>query len=153
MLKEFAEQELRSAGWYGEDSVYGGMIPEAVLELVEKFEEQGHSGGSAPIVAGLFHKLAGYKALTPLQGTDDEWGQIDASPDMKWQNKRCFHVFKREDGTAWDGDAVIFRDPDGHTYTSGKSRKDITFPYDPVASREYVDVDAEGNPVHSGGVA
>jgi hypothetical protein len=142
MLVEFAEHELRAAGWYNDDSAYGGLIPEAVLALIKTFAEQGHSGGSAPIVAGLFHRLAGYQALGPLTGADDEWGQVDGGPDMKWQNRRCFHVFKREDGTAWDGEAVIFREPDGSKYTNGDSRRDITFPYDPIAAREYRDVPA-----------
>ena len=141
MLIEFAEHELKAAGLYDADAAYGGLIPDAVMELIRAFAAQGHSGNSARIVAGLFHKLAGYKALGPLTGADDEWVEVSGGPNMKWQNKRCFHVFKREDGTAWDGDAVIFREPNGNCYTSGDSRKDITFPYTPTP--EYRDVPSE----------
>ena len=45
------------------------MVKANVLELLEVFEKQGHSGSSAPYVLGLFQQLANFK----LTGEDDEW--------------------------------------------------------------------------------
>ena len=56
-LREHAEVELKAAGLYDKDADYGGMIPEAVLELVEVFAKQGHSSGSAGIVTSILHKV------------------------------------------------------------------------------------------------
>lgn len=58
--------------------------------------------------------------------------------DMQAQNKRCGHVFRRCDGTAYDSEAVIFREPNGCCFTGRYSRREITFPYTP--KRVYADV-------------
>ena len=71
-----AQFELELAGFFDEDSDYGGLIGKAVMELMGVFEKQGHSGMSAPIVASLFHKLANYKPLGPITGKDEEWGDV-----------------------------------------------------------------------------
>jgi len=53
-LMEHAKKELELAGLFAKDSDYGGMLGDAVLELIEKFAEQGHSGASAGMVSDLF---------------------------------------------------------------------------------------------------
>jgi len=133
----FAERELRLAGWFGKDGVYAGMVGDAVMDLVKVFVEQGHSGMSAPLVAGLFRTVALHEPLTPLLGTDDEWNDLG---NGKYQNNRCSHVFKR-DGHVYDIEGRVFRQPNGCCYTSLDSRTDVTFPYTPTV--EYVDVPAE----------
>ena len=65
-LIDHAKLELQMAGFFDKDSDYGGMIGEAVMQLMEVFVEQGHSGYSAPVVANLFHKLANYEPLLRL---------------------------------------------------------------------------------------
>ncbi len=72
-LKSHAERELRLVGFYDKDTMYGDMLPKAVLELMKVFGDQGHSGMSAGIVSDLFNKLSRYKNLTPLTGKDEEW--------------------------------------------------------------------------------
>lgn len=134
--ENYARRELKAAGWYAEDAMYGDMIPEAVLELVRVFAGQGHSGMSANIVRGIFNKLAMWEPLVPLSGDDDEWNEV--GPGI-FQNNRCSRVFK-EGGEAYDIDGRVFREPSGSCYTSRGSRVAVAFPYTPKT--EYVDVDA-----------
>ena len=121
-------------------------IQENVLELLEIFSKQGHSGSSAPYCTKYFEKLSRFEPLCPLTGKDWEWldvsdfGGRDDGP--LFQNKRCSHVFKDGNG-AYDMDGKIFREPDGSCYTSGDSKVSINFPYTP--KREYVDVSKKPN--------
>lgn len=134
-LKKHAERELKLAGFYNKDSNYGGMIPEAVMELMEVFAKQGHSGGSAPIVANLFKKLAMYENLTPLTGNDDEWNDISETQSGRkvWQNNRVSSVFKDEDGRAYYLDAIIWKTQNGGTYT-GTAK----YGEDEIRSRQFI---------------
>lgn len=135
-LTDFARSELAAAGYFDHDAMYAGMLGNAVLELIEKFAEQGHSGMSASITVQVFEKLARFQPLGPLTGADDEWTEV--GPGV-FQNRRCPHVFK-ENGEAYDMDGRIFREPSGLCFTSRHSRVPVTFPYTP--KREYVDVPA-----------
>ena len=113
-----AKFELELAGFFDEDSDYGGAIGEAVMELMEVFEKQGHSGCSAPIVASLFHQLANYKPLGPITGKDEEWGNIRNISDDPWyQNKRETGLFKYKDGRVTYNSAIIKRCPSGTTWS------------------------------------
>lgn len=102
MLVEHAEAELRRAGLLDKDSDYAGMAGEAVLELMKVFAAQGHSGGSAPLVAGLFQRLATYQLLTPLENptktgeyiVHDECGGVH-------QCTRKSSVFSDDGGKRW----------------------------------------------------
>lgn len=126
-LTSFAETELRTAGLFDADSDYGGMIGEAVTELVNVFSKQGHSGFSAHLCLDVFAKVAAFKPLGPLTGEDSEWHEVT---DGIYQNNRCSRVF-RENGAAYDSEGVIWRDPDGLTSTNFESRVPVTFPYTP----------------------
>jgi hypothetical protein len=110
-------------------------IQENVLELLEVFGKQGHSGFSAPYCISMFSKLAKFEPMCPLQGTDDEWQEVEGN---MWQNIRCSSVFKNTK-KAWDIDGKVFVEKDGRAYTSKDSSVDITFPYTPRT--EYVNVD------------
>jgi hypothetical protein len=136
-LVSHAETELRLAGFFDKDSMYGGMLGNAVLQMVKLFADEGHSGMSANLAVSAFERVARFEPLTPLTGADDEWTEVG---DGVWQNKRCSHVFKGEDGRAYDIDGKIFREPDGGCFTNSDSRVYVTFPYTP--KREYVDVPA-----------
>lgn len=136
---EHAKREFLAAGYKPIEQEEDGpnkWMQENVLELLRVFSKQGHSGASAPYCISVFEKLAMFKPLTPLTGNDDEWNEV---VDGKlWQNNRCSHVFKEADGRAYDGEARIFREPNGACYTSKDSRAYIKFPYTPT--RKYVDV-------------
>ena len=138
-----AEREFVAAGYTPLDQEQedgpNKWIQENVLELLEVFARQGHSGFSAPYAVEMFRKLALHEPLVPLSGADDEWNEVG---DGVFQNNRCSHVFKDKDrfnGQAYDIDGRIFREPDGGCYTSSDSCVPVTFPYTP--KREYVDVD------------
>jgi hypothetical protein len=150
-LVDFARAELefliergRATAEPGDEEAQREMNAD-ILRVVEIFADQGHSGSTAPYAIGIISKLLSYEALSPLTGEPDEWTRLEYGPDMGWQNKRCSHVFKRDDGTAYDIEGRVFREPSGACYTGSESRVEVTFPYTPV--REYVDVDDEGNPM------
>lgn len=125
-LIDHAKHELALVKADGTD--YGDMLPHAVLELIEVFSNQGHSGMSAKIVIYLFAKLASFEVLSPLTGSDDEWTEL---ADGLYQNKRCSHVFK-ENNQAYDSEGKVFEESDGSRWFRSDSRVLIEFPYMPV---------------------
>ena len=134
-LIEYAKQELERAGLFDKDSDYDGMLGEDVMELIEVFSKQGHSGFSAARVVEIFGRLALYQPLLPLTGEDDEWEEVG---DGTFQNKRCSRVFK-ENGQAYDINGKVFVPPNGSAYVGKGSHVPITFPYYPKT--EYVRVE------------
>lgn len=118
-LIDHAKTELEIAGLFEQDSDYNGAIGEAVMELIEVFSKQGHSGMSAPYVANIFNKLAKYEALQPITGKDQEWGEVyNSNGKSCYQNIRCSALFKEgEDGKPYYIDALIKRDQNGVCWT------------------------------------
>lgn len=157
--RSYAELEFKASGWMNEDGIFDDDMQELlctqVLELLELFSTHGHSGTTAQYAINLFEKLAKFEPLAPLTGEDWEWGELDYSDDMQYQNKRCSHVFKDSDGRAYDTQGKVFwewaerpLDEDEEDYpgvskfkshfTSGDSRVYIDFPYTPVS--EYIEI-------------
>lgn len=135
---EHAKNELQLYGWLDSDEMSTSMCKD-VLELLETFSKQGHSGFSVPYAISLFEKLAKYEPLTPLTGDDSEWDDdSEYNGNIIYQNKRCSRVFKNSDEVAYDIVGKVFVLPDGGSYTSSNSRVNITFPYEPKP--EYVNV-------------
>lgn len=97
-LVKHAEFELRKAGLFDKDSDYDGALGPAVLEIVEKFSGQGHSGGSAWMVVGMLEKLLRFKPLTPITADPSEWVEVSES---LWQNVRCCSCFSKDGGKTW----------------------------------------------------
>lgn len=96
-----------------------------ILEIIEKFSEQGHSGFSAGYVIGKISRLLNYKPITPLTGEEDEWYEANSRGARK--NKRCTSVFQKEDGKVIDIDAIIVSDNGGITwYTTSDNYEIIT---------------------------
>ena len=125
-LVEHAKREFEVLGWPGDDEMQQ-MVCDNLIELLEAFAEQGHSGSSAPYVMRLFGKLADFAPISPLTGKDSEWNEVG---DNKYQNNRCSEVFKdSKDGEAHWISGKIFREPDGCTYTSGDSFVPVEFPW------------------------
>jgi hypothetical protein len=116
-LIEHAKMELEIAGLFDKKGdFYEGATGKSVMELIELFSKQGHSGMSAPMVASLFHKLAKYESLQPITGKDEEWSDVRDLGDGKpwYQNKRCSGLFKDgKDGKPYYIDAIIKRDQRG----------------------------------------
>jgi hypothetical protein len=141
-LVKHAKQEFKALGYPPIEECEDDpnkWIQENVLELLRVFSKQGHSGMSAQYCIELFADMAKQKAMSPLTGGDDEWGDVsEFSQKPTWQNKRCSHVFKDDRG-AYDIYGKVFRLPDGATYTSKDSDVPVAFPYTPKT--EYVDVE------------
>lgn len=144
-LLDHARRELDLAGIGDEDADYGGMLKDATLQLVEVFAAQGHSGSSAAMVTELVQRLMRYDILTPLTGEDSEWTDVaEYGGDIQWQNNRLSHVFRDGgDGQAYDIDAIVLIDPQGHRWMG--PRKYIEFPYLPA--REEYRIDAHGRSI------
>jgi len=149
-----AREEFRAAGWTDENGNFNDemqeMICDHVLKLLEVFHGEGHSGSSAPYAINLFKKLASFEPIVPLTGEDWEWVNVaEQNGGPLWQNKRCGHVFKDNEG-AYDINGIVFYDwyvdenGDKHkSYFTGRGSKvPVTFPYTPTTEyREYVDND------------
>lgn len=147
MSDEYAKSELTRAGIFDKDADYGGMLGGAVMELIEVFNKQGHSGGSAPMVVSMFSKLAMHEPLMGITGEDDEW--MDVCDDgSTFQNKRLSNVFKEgKDGRPYFLDAIIWR-TEKSSYAGSAQSGDQTirsrqfirsFPFTPKTF--YIDVD------------
>lgn len=148
-----AEMEFRAAGWTDESGKFKDemqeMICNHVLKLLEVFADEGHSGSSAPYAINLFKTLASFEPVVPLTGEDWEWTDVsELSGRTLWQNKRCGHVFKDEDG-AYDINGIVWwncwADPETGEkhksyFTSRESRVPVTFPYTPKTEyKEWVE--------------
>lgn len=122
-LVDHAKKELEIAGLFDKDSDYNGMFADAVIELIEVFSKQGHSGFSSSIVSGLFYKLSKFQTITPLTGEDNEWTEVNkeiTNGREILQNNRNGSVFKDgKDGTPYCVDAIVWRTQSGFTFTGG----------------------------------
>jgi hypothetical protein len=142
--QKHAMTEFRAAGWTDENGKFNDemqeMICNHVMKLLDVFADEGHSGSSAPYAISLFEKLAKFEPVAPLTGEDWEWNDVaERNGGTLWQNKRCSHVFKDENG-AYDIDGIVFYEwhTDKETgekyknhFTSRESRVPVTFPYVP----------------------
>lgn len=130
------------------------MINKQIIEIIEMFSNQGHSGFSASYTLGILDRLLRYKPIFPLTGDEDEWFDWQECCGRKYrQNKRCFSVFQEEDGTCHDDDAICVSDNGGITFfTSSRFKKEITFPYKPPIHAEevYIEYTEEVPPGYSG---
>ena len=134
-LLDYAKRELEQIG-KDKDGMQE-MINKDILEIVEKFSDQGHSGFSASYTLSILERLLRFKPISPLTGEEEEWNEC--SGDGVLQNKRCSSVFKQKDGTFEDIDGIIVSDNGGITwFSSGRFRKNITFPYLPPIHPEKV---------------
>ncbi len=97
-LVEHAEYELRKAGLYDKDSDYGGELAPCILEVVRKFSEYGHSGGSAGISIEILNKLLRFQVLSPITSDPSEW--FEAAPSV-WQSNRDPATFSEDGGKTW----------------------------------------------------
>jgi hypothetical protein len=102
-LVEHAEYELKKAGLFDNDADYMGVLAKDVMQIIELFAKQGHSGASAAYVAGILELLLRFKPLSPITNDPDEWGLIsqDGEPKM-WQNKRDGEQFSMDGGKTWN---------------------------------------------------
>ncbi len=97
-----AKNELQRAGLFDEDADYGGELGKAILCIVEKFSEQGHSGGSAEATVEILSKLLRFQPLTPITSNASEWFDVsDVSGSPMWQSTRDPRYFSTDVGQSW----------------------------------------------------
>lgn len=85
----------------GKEVKWEKMIRKAVMELMDTFSSQGHSGTSAAQVISLFNQLAQFKPLAPLTNNPAEWLHIEedrAGQPNLWQNRRQGEAFSHDGG-------------------------------------------------------
>lgn len=113
-------------------------INQNILQIIDLFCDQGHSGFSGSYVISILERLLRFKPLTPLTGEEDEWNEPYGADGTR-QNKRCSSVFLNANGTAHDIDAVSVSDNGGITWFAAHDfQKEITFPYTPPIHPERV---------------
>lgn len=133
-MVEYAKRELDRIG--KDEEGMQDLINKNILEIVEKFSEQGHTGFTAGYALSVLERLLRFKPITPLTGEPDEWNELHHGVR---QNKRCPSVFQQEDGSYEDIDAIVVSDNGGITwFSSGRFRKKVTFPYSPPTHPEKV---------------
>lgn len=101
-LVNHADRELKILGYTGDEPENdpNRWMYDGIMDLVERFAEQNHSGASAAYAVRVAGELLSFKALTPLTNNPEEW--VDHSHDTGddcWQNKRqssCFSYDKGE---------------------------------------------------------
>ena len=125
-LVDYAKDELKRIGMIDSGEPYNDLATKAILDLIELFASQGHSGFTAPYVINAFKRLAMFKPLSPLTGEDDEWNDVGGGLN---QNNRYSAVFKDKDGAAYNIEGKVFTDDGEVWYGCGDSRVNVTFPY------------------------
>lgn len=115
-----------------------------VLDLIETFSKQSHSGLSGNYVLNIFEKLVRFKPISPLTGNDDEWNEVDKETDFE-QNKRCGSVFRKnhDNSTAYNIEGNVFVDQDGVSFTNYMSKAPVVFPYTVPDKPNYVKIYSE----------
>lgn len=160
-FKKHAMREFQYAGWVDESGKFKDEMQEqicdGVMKLLELFDQEGHSGSSAPYAINLFKTLARFEPIGPLTGADDEWNECS---DGVFQNKRMSSVFKQKDrfdGKAYWLDGKVFWEwysspdiddgkPYKSYYTSRDSMVTIDFPWVKPESPEYVYKQSDAEP-------
>lgn len=101
---EWARAELERADLLSEEGMYGAMLGDAALELLEVFTAQGHSGMSAQITAKVVGDLFLWKPLSPPTDDPAEWNHVAeeaaGQPDL-WQNNRYSACFSEDGGKTY----------------------------------------------------
>lgn len=148
-LISHAKEEFRAAGWVDENGKFNDDMQEAIcnhlIQLLEVFSNEGHTGSTAPYTINLFSRLAKFEPIAPLTGEDWEWHDTGHN----YQNRRASHVFKDYDGNCYDINGKVFWEwnrgivgsddkPYKSYYTNRESRVPVTFPYIVPKEPEYV---------------
>lgn len=140
-LIQHAKDELKYAGYtpleQEQEEGPNKWIQENILEIVEVFGRQEHSGFSASYCVSALERLLRLNPLTALTGAEEEWTEVS---DGLFQNKRMSSVFKKN-GVAYDIDYRVFTEKaeEGNLVRFGNylTRERVYFPYYPS---EYPDV-------------
>lgn len=100
------ERELAKKDGNEEDANYGIACYQSALKAYKALSEDDHSGASIQFTKGFLMRLIDGKPLTPIEDTEDMWGNlpgVDARREdhYSYQNVRMSSLFKDvyDDGT------------------------------------------------------
>lgn len=147
-LVEYAKKEMEIA-WPEPDDMQDRM-KQNVIEIVQIFSDQGHSGLSAAYILRILRRVLNWNPISPLMGYESEWGQAYGDEEMQ-QNKRCSHVFREhyDNRTAHDIHGKVFSDDGGETwYSCRESSVPVTFPYYPPDEPERIILEGKKDEDH-----
>jgi len=138
----FAENELARLG----DDEGQSATNKHILDMVQVFSEEGHSGFSAMYAIRILERLLRFLPLSAIEDTPEDWNEVS---EGLFQHKRCSHIFRDKklfEGKAYNLEGRVFSDDNGKTwFTNDKSKVPIDFPYlVPTHPAEYL-VDKDGN--------
>ena len=98
-LARHAWDELNRSGLFTDDGdFYGGMTGRAVMDLVDVFVEQRHSGMSASIVIDILRRVLAFEPLSPLTDDPAEWMEVTGG---LWQSRRQAQAFSQDGGKTY----------------------------------------------------
>jgi hypothetical protein len=130
-LVEYAESELRRAGFFDADSDYAGLVGPAVIEMMKQFAAEGNSGYSAHLCLSLFERLARFRPITPIENPmiHGEYNDVSSySQTQTFQGTRLSSLFSEDGGKRWyDIDKRIPK----WKRLLGQRRAYVNFPYSP----------------------
>ena len=129
---DYAESELRKAGFFDKDSDYNGMIGSAVLKMIKQFAKERHSGWSAVLCLYLFERLAQFKPIRPIENPMINSEYVDQTKanggKLMYQGTRLSTLFSEDGGKTWyDIELKLPR----WKRLLGIRRAYVTFPYSP----------------------
>lgn len=112
-----ARRELDLLGMTEDTNGIDKLGRDGVLELVEVFSRQGHSGSSAAWMISIVERLLRYEPLSPLSNDPDEWmhvaEEMGGQPDL-WQSRRDSSAFSNDGGKTY----YLLSERTGHMETT-----------------------------------
>ncbi len=140
---QYAKEELKRAGFYDKDAMYGELLPNAVLELLDVFTKQGHSGMSAGVTVNLFKRLALHEPLVPITDKPEEWtNALGGEESTMYQHTRLSSLFKNgKDGKGYYLDAIVWQGEEDYDTFTGRNVKKEYYDGKPEDLERYYEED------------
>ena len=93
-------------------------VNKSIINIVDAFADQGHSGFSAKYSLNLLSRLLNFYPINPITDSEDEWGKWHGPEGKKSrQAKRYSALFQDEDGSVYDINRISKR-YEGHMDSS-----------------------------------
>ena len=123
-LVEFAKREFSELGWLDGDDKMQKLVCENVIELLQAFSNQGHSGFSGGYILSLFSQLVNFNPITEVKDENLFWS--GCGRDVM-QHKKMPTIFKSNGKTYWI-DGVVFECDSGTRWSSSDSKMIVDMP-------------------------